>query len=261
MLLVSHNFKGVRQADYFLSLCLIAFFITSTKAETIRVVTEDLPPYQIMEQDGSVGGFATEVIQALFTITGDDAQIEVMPWARAYETAIHEKNILIYSIYRTQYREKLFYWVGPLMKEHVFFWGLEDKFPQSIQKISDLLSYTIAATRYSNAEQYLSASEFIHIYKTVDEEQPMKMLLKHRVDLVIDTKLIMETRAKHLNLNISNVKALIEIPELQANLSIAFSLGTSPELVSKYQKAYQQIKSSGQLSAIQMKWGIPNLPE
>ena len=147
-----------------ISLCLALFLITSAHAETIRVVTESLPPYQFVEQDGSIGGFATEVVQAIFSITGDHAQIEMMPWARAYEIALHEENILIYSIYRTRYRESLFNWVGPLMKEHVYFWGMNKKFSEPTKQISDLLSYTVAASRNSNAEQYLTASHFVHIY-------------------------------------------------------------------------------------------------
>ena len=236
---------------------IVAFSCFSVSAESIRVVTENLPPYQIINKDGSIGGFATEVVIALFEITKDHPQVEVMPWARAYEQALHEENTLIYSIYRTQYREAFFQWIGPLMSEHVYFWGLNDSFPDPVKSLADLHSYTVAASRNSNAEQYLQAGGFIHIYPTVDDEQPMRMLLKNRIDLIIDTELIMNTRAKNLNLDISNIKAVIEIPQLQANLSMAFSNGTSPEIISRFQAAYQKLKVSGQLASIRQRWGIP----
>ena len=53
-------------------------------SERVRVVTEYLEPYQIKLADGSLGGYMTEVVKAVFHLTGDSPDIEVMPWARAF---------------------------------------------------------------------------------------------------------------------------------------------------------------------------------
>jgi len=235
--------------------CLIPISFT-TQATTIHVVTENLEPYQFKRQDGTIDGFSTEVIQALFAITGDTADIEMMAWARAYDLARNKKNTLIYSIYRTPYREPLFHWVGPLVGDRVYFWGLKAKFPQQINSISQLKIYSAAASRESNAEQYLTAERFPKIYKVVDDKQPIKMLFKDRVDLLINTELILQQHAKDLNLNIQGFKKLIEIPELRADLSIAFSHNTDPEIISRFQQAHQQLVRSGKLAQIRKKWHI-----
>ncbi len=66
----------------------------------LRIVTEELPPYN-MTQNGRMTGMSTEVVQAVLKEVGMDAPIHSMPWARAYELALNESNVLIYSIVRT----------------------------------------------------------------------------------------------------------------------------------------------------------------
>ncbi len=47
-------------------------------------------------------------------------------WARAYEIALHEKNVLIYSIKRTSERESLFKWVGVIVPIDFYFYALAE---------------------------------------------------------------------------------------------------------------------------------------
>jgi polar amino acid transport system substrate-binding protein len=99
---------------------IIALLVSfDARAQEIDVVTELLEPYQIEKADGSLGGFSTEVVEALFKITKDQASIKIMPWARAYEVALNQPNTLIYSIAHTQMRDKKFHWIGALKKERL----------------------------------------------------------------------------------------------------------------------------------------------
>jgi polar amino acid transport system substrate-binding protein len=130
-----------------------------SNSQKIKVVTEYLNPYQTINTDGSLSGFSTEVVQTIFKQANKKPQIVVMPWARAYNIAKTEKNVMIFSIARTKERNDLFQWIGSLTKERLYFWGLKSTFPMPLE-IDTLKGYKIAASRNSNTAQYLKAENF-----------------------------------------------------------------------------------------------------
>ena len=249
--------KLVKPRLAWLIFLICAFYFTCTKAEPIHVVTEYLTPYQLKKADGSLGGFSTEVVNELFKLTGDTANIQIMPWARAYTTALNQKNTLIYSIARTKTREPLFNWVGSLTTERLYFWGLKSKFEHKVNSIEQLKTKRIAASRKSNAEQYLRANNFKRIFPLVIEDQTMQMLYRDRVDLIIGTEQTFKALTTKLSLPFDKIIKVIEIPDLNVDLSIAFSLDTSPDILQRFIKAHQQLAASGKLAEIQNKWQIP----
>jgi len=240
-----------------LSVCTVLIFASFCgQAEEIEVVTEYLEPYQIKNSDGSLGGFSTDVVKALFEITQDQAKIQVMPWARAYEVALHRPNILIYSMAHTLIRDNKFHWIGALKDERLYFWGLKKHYTKNNYQVSELKNYKIAVSRNSNAAQYLFSQNFSNIYQLSNERQNMNMLFIDRVDLILATQITIETRAKNLGYDFKDLQKLNEVAALNNKLSIAFSLGTSPALVKKYKTAFQQLVDNGQLAKLKEKWKL-----
>ncbi len=240
------------------TILILAFLLFSPfiHARKINVVTEYLEPYQIKNQDGSLGGYSTDIVHALFKITGDTADIQVMPWARAYTLASREKDTLIFSIARTKIREEKFQWIGSLIEEQLYFWALKSEFKQNVSSVEQLKKYIISTTKNSNADQYLRQNNFLKIVPIAKEQQNMGLLFKKRVDLIIGAELTFATRSQLLNFDINKMVKVLSIPELKSDLSIAFSLNTHSELVKRYQQAYKQMVKSGQLEQIQQKWGL-----
>ena len=79
-------------------ICLACFIsLTGNATEMphykVKVVTELLEPYQMYDSQGALDGFATEVVKALFQQANADADINVLPWARAYSTALNVKDV------------------------------------------------------------------------------------------------------------------------------------------------------------------------
>lgn len=245
------NYLAILTANIF-----ILFVSFSGRTEEIEVVTEFLEPYQIQNPDGSLSGFSTEVVEALFKITKDQPNIHVMPWARAYEVALHKPNILIYSIAHTNNRSKKFHWVGALKEERLYFWGLKKYYTKDNYTVSALKNFKIAVSRNSNSAQYLIAQDFSNIYQLANERQNMDMLFIDRVDLILATQITIETRAKSLGYDFNKLQRLNEVAALNNKLSIAFSLNTSSVLVEKYQAAFQQLVSDGQLAKLKEKWQL-----
>jgi polar amino acid transport system substrate-binding protein len=227
-------------------------------AKEIKVVTEYLTPYQVKNADGSLGGYSTEVINALFKQANITPNFLVMPWVRAYEIAKSEKNVMIFSIAHTKSRNDLFHWIGCLTNEKLYFWGLKNKFHSSIELEALLKGYSVTASRNSNISQYLSDANFFNIYYITVEDQSMKMLFSNRIDLLIDTEINAKYRATSLGLDFSKMQKVIEINKLNYDLSIAMNANSDPQLVKEFQLAYSVIKAQGIIEALKKKWSIPH---
>lgn len=236
--------------------CFFSFAFQSVYAEKITVVTEYLPPFQQANEDGSLGGYATEVLHELFALTGDEADIQVIPWARAYDRALKESNVLIYSIAHTKERASLFHWVGALRYEHFYFWGLKTKFSQPFSELTDIKPISIAAPKGHNSEQYLTAKDFTNIYRVVKSDQQVQMLYHNRVDMVLGNSLIIRSQAKELGFSPEMLIKLMPAYELNNSLDIALSKPSDPKLVKRLQKAFRHLVGTGKLAEIKAKWSI-----
>ncbi len=239
-----------------ISICFILFSSFNLPAKTIDVVTEYLPPFQIKMPDGTLGGYATEVIAELFKLTGDTANTQVLPWARAYEMAKKNKNTLIYSISHTKERAPQFHWIGSLKFERFYFWGLKSKFKTNHISPLTLKQMQIASSNEYNTSQYLKKMGFKNIYHVVRSELSLFMLEKERVDLILSNELVLKSLCKTLGFDFSKLQKLQEALGMQNDLSIAFSLNTDPDIIERYQAAYTQLLLSGKLGEIKRKWLI-----
>ncbi|MDG1750376.1 MAG: transporter substrate-binding domain-containing protein [Thalassotalea sp.] len=232
--------------------------VLGIQAQEIKVVTEYLSPYQTKNPDGSLGGFSTEVVQALFKQANKEPLFIVLPWARAYEVAKSEKNVMIFSMARTKERDTLFHWVGSLTEVKLYFWGLKSKFPKTIDNIEHLKSYKIATARYSNADQYLMNNNFHNIYKLSNEDQNLQMLFTGRVDLITTTEKTLKSKSLKLGLDFEKLIKVKEFNELNNDLNLAFNLQSDPKIVKEFQQAYSVIKAKGIIKALKKKWSIPH---
>ena len=219
-------------------------------AEKISVVTEYLPPYQVKNDDSSLGGISTEIVKALFKLTKDDFEIKVMPWARSYHQALTQKNTLIYSLSRTKERENLFYWVGDIYSEHIYIWALKSSKFKNINNIEQLKANSIGLVRQSYAQQYIENENFSNIYTLVNDDQSVQMLFAKRVDLIIGDALTLAPRVKKYHLDFDQMKPLVEIKPLSVDLYLAFNHNSEQALVNRYKKAFAQLKHVGRIAQI-----------
>jgi len=235
---------------------LFASTTHASKASGINIVTEHLEPYQILMPSGELSGFAIDVVRELQAMIGNQDRIQVMPWARAYNTALRQPNTLIFSIARTSFREDKFHWVGSLIVEKLYLWSLDPALVNTINSIESFSPRSIATERNSNVEQYLTRLNYPSIKRVVMETQNMKMLFRHRVDAIAGSELSLKHRAKSLGLPFEDMHKLFVIKPLESNLSLAFSKQTPAETVAKFRNAFEKLKQSPRFKEIQRKWQI-----
>ncbi|MBA1202788.1 transporter substrate-binding domain-containing protein [Pseudomonas capeferrum] len=224
----------------------------------LRIVTEELPPYN-MTQDGKVTGMSTEVLQAVLKEAGVHASIQVMPWARAYELALNDSNVLIYSIARTPAREALFQWVGGVAPTNWYIYSLAER-PVKLDSLADAHGHQIATVNKDVGEQYLvskgfrigqelqSSNKYEHNYRKLKVDH-VKLWISNELNALYLTRQNGEDPSKVL------IRSL-PLPELSKGmiLSMAFSRKTPTETVDKFRVALDAIRRNGVYDAIMRKW-------
>lgn len=237
-------------------LTLITLISFSSLADEISVVTEYLPPFQIQAEDGSLSGFSTDVVQALAKSVGDQLNIKVFPWARAYETASSVKNTMIFSMAKSEERLEKFLWVGDLHEIRAYFWGLKTQFPNPPYPVDELKSYRIATALNSSEFHYLKHHNFTNIYPVSKEEFRLTMIVKKRTDIIYETVPSFYAISEAQGLDVNLFTKLTPVEGDNLTLSIAFNKNSDADLVSKYQQAFIKLTHSGKFKELQEKWKL-----
>ena len=68
---------------------VLIFWGIAATGETFKIMTEEYPPFNFMEE-GKLTGLSTEVVQQLAKKIGHPEKIEMLPWARAYGLILQE---------------------------------------------------------------------------------------------------------------------------------------------------------------------------
>lgn len=244
------------------TLCLLLWLAAGwvglpvAQAEPLRIVTEEFSPYN-MTENGKITGLSTEVVEAVLAEVGEPANIEVMPWARAYDLALHEENVLIYSITRSVEREPLFNWVGLLVTTHTCLYSSAAR-PIHLASLEDARHYQIGTVKDDVGEEYLTAHHFsvgANLQSSNKYELNYDKLKGGRVDLWISD----DRNAAYLARQAGDVpeQVLVQslpLADLGEDLSLAFSLKTPAATVARFRAALETIHRNGTYDAIMRKW-------
>ncbi len=91
-------------------------------AEEYTLIAAPIPPYGIVEDGVMTGGVLYDTLQEITSRVGHPFEVEVMPWARAYNTMQQEDDHIIVMMVRSPPREDLFHWVLPVLPERMVIW-------------------------------------------------------------------------------------------------------------------------------------------
>ncbi|MCI0997071.1 transporter substrate-binding domain-containing protein [Pseudomonas sp. ICMP22404] len=234
------------------------FSPNATAEPALRIVTEELPPYN-MTQDGRMTGMSTEVVQAVLKEIGMQAPIQSMPWARAYQLALDDSNVLIYSIARTPERESLFQWVGAIAPTRWYLYSLADR-PVKLNSLDEARGHQIATVNQDVGEQYLVSKGFRigeELQSSTKYEHNYRKLKVDHVEMWISNELNAQYLVRQNGEDPAKVLIrTLPIPALsrEEGLSMAFSRKTPVETVEKFRAGLETIRRNGVYDAILHKW-------
>lgn len=233
-----------------LALCLMLAAGGSQAAEplTLKLLTEDYPPFNMQASGGQISGSATDIVRELMQRSAIRYSIELLPWLRAYNRAVLEPNTCVYSTTRTDQREGQFKWVGPVAENPWVLYARSDT-PRVLNNLEDARRYRLGGYAGDAVAQYLIARNF-DVDLANSDVQNVRKLQAGRIDYWATGKYIgaqLVAREKAANLK----------PILTFNTTfmyLACYLGISDQLVGQLNDTLRKMQKDGTVAKINARY-------
>ncbi|MBL8965588.1 MAG: transporter substrate-binding domain-containing protein [Spirochaetaceae bacterium] len=227
--------------------------------QPFRIVSAEEAPTNYT-RDGRFTGITTDIVEAMLAEAGLEAVIEVYPWARAYDIALKEPNVLIFTAGRTQERVDLgFGFIGPVTtRKHTLYKKAGS--PLAITSLEDLRrqGLLVGAMRGDWREKHLR-DKGVAVKDVTSHGQSLKMLQEGRIDLVALSDLELAENLLISGVDRRALEPAFVFQELDAYILV--SKGSSPESYAKLRAAFAALRDRGFLETTAGKWsGLLGLP-
>lgn len=230
-----------------LYLCLLS---APGRAETINAVTEETS-YSFL-RDGKVGGIASEIAEQMLQRAGlSDYRMALYPWARAYDMALLQANVLIYPISRTPARERQFKWVGEMARITPQLYKLRSERSVHVQTLDDARNYTMGVIRDDVRQAYLQSRGFTRMAVSASNAENFRKLLVHQVQLIALPEREVRQQCAQAGIDFAELESVYQLDEMTDGVYYAYSLATPDEVVQRSRAAFEQLKAEGRLAAVQ----------
>ena len=225
--------------------------VASGWSQDLTIISEENPPFNF-NKDGVFTGSSAEVVREIMRRLNQPAGIEVMTWARAYQLALTQPNVVLFSTARTEEREDLFHWIGPIYKVRFGFYA---------RKGSNIVLTCLADARKVGAiatykddvrEQLLKTKGFTNLDSSKSPASNLKKLLAGRVDLWLYSNLGVRSVAEQIGINPDDLQFVLPFKDVFAY--IAISKGTTLAVVGQWKATLEAMKRDGTFEKISQHW-------
>jgi len=215
-------------------------------------ITEDYAPLNF-RKNGKVQGISVDVMVEMLKVVGSKKTREdilLQPWARGYKQALNKKNTALFAMSRTEAREELFKWVGPIIPSNIVLVAKKSR-GIKINSVEDIFQYnTIGVVRDDIGEQLLLELGVSkkQLHQTHSGTLIAKMLHRDRVDMWAYGGIVALWKIKELGFNPSDYEEVYTLKETQQYF--AFHKDTESAVIAKLQNALGELRSNGKLKEI-----------
>ena len=243
-----------------LGLMVLLFTPTMASAENpeLTIVTENIPPFNYVK-DGNIQGLSVDILNAILKDLNIEAKIRVYPWTRAYQYALNNKNVLIFTIAKTPERRALFKWVGNIVESKQFLYVRPYRKDIVINNLEDVKNYRVGVVRKTLRSEFLKGKGFepnVNLFFVNSYEQNLKMLLRDRIDIWAVNEYTYYFTLKQLNVKKHQLKTALKL-DLTSDMQMAFNRDTSDELVDKFRTSLESFKASPSYQEILSSYAHP----
>jgi len=236
-------------------LTLVLCFGSVSWAGDLILMTEIFPPYQYKDDvDNKLIGITTEVVEAIQKKVGDTSKVKVYPWTRGLKILETKKNSALFSMLRTDEREELYKWVGPIAKMEMVFFKKKGS-PIELASTDDARKVgKIGVTKGVGNHGVLVAQGFtnLDVISSGIDEKNIKKLVKGRIDLwpsLVGPGLY---NAKRMGFDGEIVP--VGVPLFKGDFYIAFNKQTDDAIINQWQKALDELIADGTVDAIKNRY-------
>ena len=110
---------------FFIFIFLFCLLTPYSFSQKLRFLAEDLPPFHFLDENNKPSGVLVDVINAVLLEAKVEADIELMPFARCYESTLHQSNVFMFSLLKTSDRTPNFKWIGQIYKSKAYLVALK----------------------------------------------------------------------------------------------------------------------------------------
>lgn len=148
--------------------------MAGARADTLVLMTEEYPPFNMRDSGGKLVGISTDIVRELLQQAHIDYTIAVSPWMRALVTARTQLDHCVYSTSRLPERESEYSWIGPLAFND---WMLFAKAtpPRRPGSLADIKGARIGSYFGDGGVAYLQKRGFTVDVAPTDDVNPRKL--------------------------------------------------------------------------------------
>ncbi len=220
----------------------------------LRLLTEDFPPVNF-QQDGVVKGLSVEVVQEIQRRLGQQDEIILMPWSRAFREVQGPGKTALFAMARTPAREKQFKWVGPIVTFYSSLYapargGLRLHSMEDAKRAESVL----VVRDWYTAEQ-LATLGFKNLVPVADPVTAIRMTLAGRATLFATERLSMPQTMAQAGIPEASLEIVYSYASSEGY--IAFSHDTPDSVIRAWNARLRDMKRDGSFRAIYKRW-LPN---
>ncbi len=219
----------------------------ATPPGKLQMMTEEYPPVTFM-QDGKPAGFVTDMVREITSRLNIADNINLTSWKNAYNMALVHPNVVIFSMDRTEAREDLFQWVGPVGQNSAILFAKKGS-GISVESMDQAKTIpSIATTTQWWTEQNLKAAGFANLVSSPDPIENVRQLMDGEVQLSIFTDVTIPEIARNAGYSMDDLEPVFAVE--QNYFYIGMSKGTTPEMIEKWQSTLNEMKQDGTFEEI-----------
>ncbi|MEE4240855.1 MAG: transporter substrate-binding domain-containing protein [Desulfopila sp.] len=239
---------------FIFTLIFALFFSTDLHAERLQILSEEWAPISFSD-NGKANGLAVEVVEEILLRLKTPTVINIVPWARGWQTLLDTPNVVLFTMTRTPEREKLFTMIGPVALGTTDFYARKGSGIQ-IRNLSDAGKVRkIGVYRSAVEEQLLRKEGFTNLEAASTPLQSARMLMAGRIDLWCNANLTAISTLQDAGYSKDDIEHVFTLRE--NHLYIAISAGTPEAIVNSWLETLKTIKADSTFTKIYRKW-LPN---
>lgn len=199
---------------------------------------------------------SVELVQEVLSDANINSDIQLVPWARAFNSASKNPNTALFTVTRNAEREGLFHWIGPVctMNSMIYKLSKNKKIPQ-FNTLKEMAPYTVGTVLGWADEKFLTGLGYLKVDGVPDSKQNILKIINGRVDLIQDYDSGLAMKLREMNLAPDLLTPVYHLKEISPVLYLVLNKNSNPELVQQIQKSYNKVINSTKGKKIISDWG------
>lgn len=218
----------------------------------LQFYTEEYPPLTFLGKYGEISGYGADVVKEIMKRNRIFEKIKISTWSNGYDLALDNPNFCLFTMDRTEIRESLFQWVGPIGTNTTWFY-IRKGSGITVSSIADAKMMTTVGTVSSwFSDQHLRNLGFANLVSGSDPEVMTVKLMQGQVEAFVCTDVTFPDILRDAGYQYTDVIPAFAL--MSSDYYISFSKSTSPSIVNQWQSTFNAMKSDGTINAIHARW-------